>query len=81
MVTGAGITSCVTLSLGNGMGTVPHSSDESRQGTANVYSRNVLLLVHETMSKRLQGIDSTVFNEAATSTNFICVQCVSGKFD
>ncbi len=51
----AGIPSCATLSLGNGM------------GTANVYSRNVLLLVHGTMSVRLQGIDSTaLFSEAAT---------------
>ncbi len=55
VLAGAGIPSCANLSLGNGM------------GTANVYSRNVLLLVHGTMSVRLQGIDSTaLFSEAAT---------------
>ncbi len=76
VVAGAGITSCATLSLGHCMGTVPHSSEESRLGTANVYSRNVLSLVHGTMSVRLQGIDSTaLFSEAATYQWYMGAVC------
>lgn len=64
VVAGAGITSCATLSLGNDM------------GTANVYSRNVLSLVHGTMSVRLQGIDSTaLFSEAATYQWYMGAVC------
>lgn len=38
VVAGGDITSSATLSLGNSMGTVPHSLDEPRLGTAKVYS-------------------------------------------
>lgn len=75
VVVGAGITSCA-LSLGNSMGTVPHSSGDSRLGTANV-SRNVLSLGHGTTWVLTQ----LLYLMKLLRMPMIYGCCVNGKFD